>query len=336
MMKNGVPLSEFCEGAKGVNVSWSNVQTFASPYDDYKNKNAVFGDNVETISEFQTNGQPLRTASKGTRPNVKMRLEKTEAAQYYLIKFSDNSVRLSTQDVEYTSSPQGDIIGTPEENLRFLIVELQGAGGGACGGNALLAGDAGASGAYVLGLINLEHEAGANWKKNSVPLQVGKGGAGVQGRNKAGNGTDTGFYVSQSLALCASGGSGGDANSPGSSRSIAIAGVESFFTVFDTTEGYGASGGNNTTSIPEFTSSRLAPEGEPNTISYPSYATPGAGFGGAGGCTHFGAGGRSYNSVNQNGEDGQGAGAGGGGGTARIGGTTHGGNGRDGLIRFYY
>lgn len=285
-------------------------------------------------TDFQNNGTPWgNIAPIGTRPNCNLRLSQTVPGQYYLIKFSDSSVRLTTVDVDYTSTPQGEIIGLPEENLKFLILELQGAGGGGSGGGSLFAGTGGAGGGYLLGIANLEHAAGGNWKQNSIPLQVGRGGSGVKDRNQAGNGEDTGFYIDTSLALCASGGNGADGGDPGSHREVITAGVDSIFALFYSLNGNDGRSGERSNSLPQATSAALGPVDENSVLNYPSVSASG-GYGGSGGCSRLAGGGDANRTPGANGGNGKGAGAGGGGGSATP--VSYGGNGGDGLINFYY
>ena len=286
------------------------------------------------ITNFLKNGSDTNNfAPIGTRPNCNLRTSITVAGQYYIIKFSDKSVRITTSNLNYTDTPTGTIIGTAEEDLKFLILELQGGGGGGSGGGTILAGTGGAGGGYILGLLKLEHSAGANWKQNSIPLQVGAGGAGVRNRNQAGNGQDTGFYINASLALCASGGNGADGGDPGSHRGIAIAGVDAIFYAFYSLNGNDGRGGGGSNSIDAGTSPALGPTSENVYINWPAVSANN-GYGGSGGCSRLGGGGDAYSSAGHDGGNGKGPGAGGGGGSGAP--TSTGGNGITGLINIYY
>ena len=340
LQKQGENLSIICEMVKtsfnGQSINDIREKTDWNRTDKrfitYYNYSAFPTNPIST--DFQNNGIPWgNIAPIGTRPNCNLRLSVTTPGQYYLIKFSDNSVRLSNNDVEYTSTPQGTVIGLPEENLKFLIGELQGAGGGGSGGGTIFSGTGGAGGGYILGLINLEHDAGANWKQNSIPLQVGTGGAGVRDRNQAGNGEDTGFYVNSSLALCASGGNGADGGDPGSHRGVAISGVDSIFYSFYYLNGNDGRSGGGSNSISQANSPAVGPSSENVILSYPETNASG-GYGGSGGCCRLSGGGDAYSSAGHNGGDAKGPGGGGGGGSGAP--ASYGGNGGNGLINFYY
>ena len=288
------------------------------------------------ITDFLKNGSDTNNfAPIGTRPNCNLRLSLTTPGQYYIIKFSDKSVRVTQNNIAYTSTPEGTIIGTAKEDLKFLILELQGAGGGGCGGGSIFSGTGGASGGYLLGLLNLEHEAGANWGKNSLPLRVGTGGSGVRDRNQAGNGEDTGFWISNSLALCAAGGNGADAGDPGSPRTAVIAGVDSIFYTFRIIQGRDGHAGNGHDNSGPYTFSGLGPSEENTSITYPSFSSgSGTVYGGDGGNSVMAAGGYCPSGRGKNGTDGTGPGAGGGGGSGAP--ISTGGNGANGLINIYY
>ena len=335
LKKNNINLKDFCEFSRDSNdvrikIDWNRstnkrfIQHYAYP---------VFSRAAISTDFLNNNTNFSNIAPIGTRPNLNLRLSVTTPGQYYLIKFSDKSVRLTQNNVDYTATPEGTIIGTTEEDLKIIILELQGGGGGGCGGGTILAGTGGAGGGYILGLLNLEHEAGANWKKNSIPLQVGAGGAGVRDRNQAGNGQDTGFYVNSSLALCASGGNGADGSDPGSHRSIAIAGVDAIFYAFYSLNGNDGRGGGGSNSLGAATSPATGPTSENVYISWPAVSANN-GYGGSGGCSRLGGGGDAYSSAGHNGGDGKGPGAGGGGGSGAP--TSTGGNGINGLINIYY
>ena len=290
--------------------------------------------NNEIITDFFTNGNRTNIAAKGTRPNVNLKLSKTVPGQYYLIKFSDGSVRLSVNDVDYTSTPQGDIIGTAEENLKYLILELQGGGGGGSGGNAFLAGAGGASGGYIICIINVEHNSSDYWKQNSFPLKIGNGGAIRSGRGAGNPGEDTGLYINASLGLCAAGGNAANAGTAGSARTTFVSGLDDIVKSFVIENGQnGTDGGSN--SIPAFSSPALAPDGN-NIISRQGYGPTSSGASGSGGCSHFGAGGGGFSSVGTSGKNGEGPGAGGGGGDRKNASSTKSGAGISGLINFYY
>lgn len=334
LAKNGINLEILCEVGKGdtdprTKVDWTaGKNRFISAYAGYG-----FG-NDTLITDFNKNSVQTSFAIKGTRPNVNLRLSKTTPGQYYLIKFSDNSVRLSMSDVDYTSTPQGDIIGTAEEDLKFIILEMQGGGGGGVGGSALFAGVGGGAGGYIIAIINLEHEAGNGYKKNSLPLQIGSGGAGSSNRNKASDGTYTGFYYNDSTALIAGQGYGGAGGDGGGSRASISSGLSFIKSYYIETGGSGK-GGYSETEKAAYTSPALAPENENAYISTPYYSTS-SGASGPGACSHFGRGGNGISDVGSNGENGQGPGAGGGGGDRKNAGSTTGGNGISGLINFYY
>lgn len=286
------------------------------------------------ITDFLKNDSDTNNfAPIGTRPNCNLRLSLTTPGQYYIIKFSDKSVRVTQNNIAYTSTPEGTIVGTAEEDLKFLILELQGGGGGGAGGGSIFSGTGGAGGGYILGLLKLEHPAGANWKQNSIPLQVGAGGAGVRDRKQAGHGQDTGFYINSSLALCASGGDGADGGNPGSCREVAIAGVDSIFYAFYSLDGNNGRDGGISNSLDAATSPATGPDSENVYISWPAVSASG-GYGGSGGCSRLGGGGDANRSTGHNGGDGKGPGAGGGGGTGAP--ISTGGNGINGLINIYY
>ena len=331
LYKKNVSLDSLCEKPIENDVrnttSWSN-NTYISAYTSY-----ALGD-ATLVTNFLKQSNKTSFAIKGTRPNVNLRLSKTTPGQYYLIKFSDNSVRLSTSDVDYTSTPQGDIIGTVEENLKYLILELQGGGGGGVGGSAFLAGAGGGAGGYIIVVINLEHEAGEGYSKNSLPLQIGSGGTGSSNRNKAADGTYTGFYYNDSIALIAGQGYGGDGGDGGGSRTSISSGLSFIKTYYVETGGSGK-GGYSETEKAAYTSPALAPENENAYISTPYYSTS-SGASGPGACSHFGRGGNGISNVGSNGENGQGPGAGGGGGDRKNAGSTTGGSCINGLINFYY
>lgn len=334
LAKDGINLETLCEVSKGdtdlrIKTDWIvGKSRFISAYTGYG-----FGNEV-LVTDFNKNSVQTSFAVKGTRPNVNLKLSKTIPGQYYLIKFSDGSVRLSVQDVEYTSTPQGDIIGTAEEDLRYVILELQGGGGGGVGGGAFFAGSGGGAGGYIIAIINLEHEAGEGYSKNSLPLQIGSGGAGSSNTKKAGDGTYTGFYYNDSIALIAGQGYGGDGTGGGGSRASISSGLSFIKTYYVETGGRGK-GGYFTTEKSAYTSPALAPENENAYISTPYYHTS-SGASGPGACSHFGRGGNGISDVGSNGENGQGPGAGGGGGDRKNAGSTTGGNGISGLINFYY
>lgn len=290
--------------------------------------------NNEIITDFFTNSNRTNIAAKGTRPNVNLKLSKTVPGQYYLIKFSDGSVRLSINDVDYTSTPQGDIIGTAEENLQYLILELQGGGGGGVGGSAALAGAGGGAGGYIIAIINLVHDGNNNYRTNSIPLKIGKGGNGSSNRNKAEDGEYTGFYISDSLACIAGQGYGGNGGDGGGSRTSISSGLSFIKTYYIETGGNGK-GGYEATEKVAYTSPALAPENESAYISTPYYHTS-TGASGTGACSHFGRGGNGVTGTGAQGEAAQGSGAGGGGGALKVFSSTTGGKGGDGLINFYY
>lgn len=337
--KNSINLNKIAELLRSSGdirsaVQWSKTsERYVSSYNGY---DQFFPSSKIDADYFASNTKILKDVAEiGTRPNCNLRLEVTIPGQYYLIKFSDGSVRLTTDSVSYDSSPTGTIIAEADENIKFLICELLGGGGGGAGGGSIFSGCGGASGGYILGLIKLEHEAGANWAKNSLPLRVGSGGSGIRDRNQAGNGEDTGFWISNNLALCAAGGNGANGGDEGSARVSLIAGVDDIFHSFYIIQGRsGHNGGGHDNSGPyEFTG--LGPAEENTKLTYPSFSSgSGTVYGGDGGNSVMAAGGSCPSGTGKNGNNGTGFGAGGAGGSGAP--TSTGGNGINGVIRFYY
>ena len=286
------------------------------------------------------NGQEILIAPKGTRPICKVntqRISKEVAGQYYLIKFSDGSVRLTTNDVEYTAAPEGELVCEAWEDVKYIIFELQGAGAGGSGGSAVLAGVGGGAGSYILGLLKIEHEAhpAGYWKQNSLPIKIAAGTVGSSNRGKAADADYSGFYGSDDVCLKANGGIGADGGDAGGSPVPTINGMEDIFHAFTASSSGSGSIGTASASIGAYTSPILALEEGWNLLSYPEYSTY-ADVSGGGGCTHFGEGGSGKAFTGTNGEDGKAPGTGGAGGTSKAFGSTTGGAGRDGLLRLYY
>lgn len=294
---------------------------------------------------FYKTGLSYPFSIKGTRPQLHLayQWEGTEVTESYkyLIKFSDKTVWLCDEDIDYYRNPPSSEsvnnikIFDKAQDVKEIILEMQGGGGGGAGGSAMLAGAGGAGGSYLLVKFNLVHDASPDgfWKRNSIRLHSGGGGKGSWNREGAQRGGDTGIYYNNSVGLLAVGGYGSSGGGQGSHRNNLVSGIP-FSSVIANLVGNDATNASGNTYETIITKEFSYP-GELNTLTYPSHSA-GAGYGGSGGCSVLGTGGRAASFGGYNGDNGTGYGAGGGGGSAKSFSNTKGGDGTLGVLRIYY
>ena len=208
-----------------------------------------------------------------------------------------------------------------DPNTKSLLVEVQGAGGGASGTSGGAAGSAGAGGGGGAGGYTTRHfpRPGGNFA-----IVVGAGGNGVAAGVVGGTGGTSSWSDSVNPALVSTGGAGGDLSGgattvQGTAGGIGGVGSGGEFNI------RGAAGHNG------WALGNLMLEGA---------ATNGIAYGGNGGASKFGGGGRGATAVSSGAQSpanpglvGSGLGAGGGGGAAvNTNGTGMGGDGSGGMV----
>lgn len=296
--------------------AYSNMK-YAKPY---------FSTPVVQYEQFKLNGVSIQFAPLGGRPRFNLRASYGAGAY----SFSVSGDKILVNGTELTDASKS--------KTRLVICELIGAGGGGSGGNALLSGCGGGSGAYAVFIVDFQ-------KTNQLVVTVGAGGAQAPNRGQAsagGNSDVRQSNSSQNLLSCGGGGGGyaGD---------IGVAGVftnsigdASYIQLL-----FGVNGLSGTTGVGEETSScpqsTLTVGFEEESANFKRLVgghsiTSTGGGAGVGGSSQFGAGGKDGVGGSYDGKspDSTAYGAGGGGGHGRAFSQSNGGNGVDGILNIYW
>lgn len=290
---------------------------------------------IET--DFNVKGKQMILSKKGTRPNTNLIYQSIDyGVTKYLIKFTKCDVWICDTELSCDGKDRNGIqIATEEEDLQYVFVALFGAGGGGSGSSLFPAtsGDGGAGGGALFCCVRLEHDNFCSCKRNTLPIVIGKGGQGSNGRNNGEDGLSTGYYYTNEIYCIGGGGEGGRASVAKTTLSgnVGIPFIEEITVAHG---GYGGLSQDNGQSIDKITTAQYGASQEKTQIG--CYGTSGGisdGRGGGGGAGALGNGGNGKR-YNQNGEDGQltAGGSGGSYGTA----ARKGGNGGHGEIRIYY
>jgi len=277
-------------------------------------------------------------AKKGCRPYPsysRRRWDSSTAGTYYVNKFSDGEVWVSTT----FNSRSGTRISTAAENRQYFFVMLIGSGGGGGGGNGTKAGGGGGGGAFAYFCHSLV--AGRVHR-----LVIGAGGSAGARNTNGGGSANTQFATFTDISLsagittinCMGGGGGrgggddGDGGSGGTIPYPSSNGVHIYRLDERTGTSGGSRGGNNGGSTGSFDTQSYS--GETGRLSYGQGAggnASGSGGGGGGGW-YFGHNGGAGGGTGGDG----GIGAGGGGGAWVIFAGNAGGSGGNGYAALLY
>ncbi len=289
------------------------------------------------FSGFPTFQKKTYTASaRGHRPVHKYRYSTSTAGTYYINKFADGEIWVSTS----SNSRSGTKICTTSQDWKGFFLCIGGAGGGGGGGTALASGGGGGGGSYGFFWFGIE-------PANKFWISVGSGGSGGSGGGNGSNGgwsrinrkeTSSADYYYTFTFYSGIGGSSGSNDGTGGSggqpeTSLGNGTAIWFHPIITRAGGNGGlrniAGGNSFVNFKNYT-----PEKE--TITYMTGlggAGGGSSGGGGGGGSPLGHGGKG--GTKTNGANGMICGGGGGGGYKAFSSTT-GGKGGNAYIAIYY
>lgn len=280
-------------------------------------------------------------AAKGCRPcptYSRRRWDSSTAATYYVNKFSDGEVWVSTT----FNSRSGTRISTTAENIRYIFVMLIGPGGGGGGGNGTKAGGGGGGGAFAYLCHNLV--AG---RVHRIYIGAG-GGAGARNTNGGGSGNcqfstfndinnlGTSGVTTVNATGGGGGGSGGNdgyGGGGGTASSYDSNGGTHIHRLDERTGASGGARGNGGGSTAAYSTQAYSAEG--HRLDYGQGAGGAVnGSGGGGGGWFYGHNGGSSPGASNGGSGG--IGAGGGGGDWALFAGYAGGNGGNGYAAIFY
>ena len=301
----------------------------------------IYSNEIGVNSRFLKAGSAFYSvAAKGCRPFTRKLWDTSTPNLYYVNRFSDGEVWVSTTPASRT----GTRISTASQNIKYVFTMLIAPGGGGGGGNGTVSGGGGGGGSFLF----LCHQLVDNW---IYRLYVGEGGAAGARNSDGGNGgqcqaalfRDTNWAGSGVTSINIFGGSGagggnnsGNAGAGGNSASSPTS--NSYIQIIDQYKGMdGGSKNNAGGSSPNTNTTAYNPEN--------SRLNFGSGSGGTGASNGGGGGGSGwYFGVNHAGGNGGGGsaggdgaiGAGGGGGAWMLFAGYTGGSGGNGYAALFY
>lgn len=297
---------------------------------EYIKANPLMPNSAWTTSVFKINGELAQFAHKGLRPRFIHKAIAVGKTTHTLLKEGN-----STWYVDIPSIVGGGIASrTKLGEMQCLLIEMIGAGGGGSGGGAALNGVGGGAGAFALFVLDLREQS-------RFFVEVGAGGAGSSNRGQAGSGEATSLYVGESadaanLIISCGGGGGGDGGDLGDGGTVTLGPRSDLIVMIHNSTGSNGYAGLSGTHTFEATTLSCGLEGETQCEkTYGPYSVT-SNEAGAGANSFLGAGGAPGSAYGDNGITPSSNGAGGGGGRMKAFGSTTGGNGWHGAIRFYY
>lgn len=281
---------------------------------------------------FSYTGETTTLILPGTTPQFKKIINSSAQVAGTTYKMSRGSSGIAT--INNSSGRQSDNSSNTDYPDKvsplFANVICCGAGGGGCSSNPFLAGGGGGSGALVWGIVDLH--------SGQFTFTIGSGGAGGEGGLSRGSGS---AGTASTVSSFMTGGAGSGGSGTGGAGGTYSADTSKFKKAYRaTTQDYwynGAKGGDDDGSagggVSSFTISAMG-TGSSGNFSNSTLAV--GGFSAGSGDGNSGGGAEGYLGNGGNGCGGAGGSTAGGGGAKVWDGSTTGGKGGDGVVRFYY
>jgi hypothetical protein len=272
---------------------WFNGGTRATKYPDaqFLTYTSGYKYSAEGLGgAYNKGGTALQVAAKGCRPGTKNRWSSSASGTYYLNRFSDGEVWISTT----SNSRSGTRISTTSDNLQYVFVVLGAAGGGGGGATLTASAGGGGGGGYSYCCVKLTDGSPAT-------IKIGVGGGRGESKENGGSGQETRITMADGFFDGAFGGGGGkgggnDSGAGGSGGSLLACTTTVHHSVGYKTGGAGGDKNNaGTAAFANFTN--YSPEAQQVTyLTGSGGASGGSSGGGGGGGSPLGNGGNAISS----------------------------------------